>query len=287
VPEAESGGVTVLVACLGDVMLDVIVEPEQPLATDDDTPATITLSAGGQAANVATWVAALGGRARVFGPRADTGPGQLVEKALTRRGVEVWGATTGRMGAVLSVLGDGARTMASDPGDLGWLDAVRYGPWLESATWLFVSGYALMRTPDPQRIVETAAVARAHGARVAVDLSSAAMLNRFGGEGFAEICTALRPAVVFGNDAEWSANHGSFGAGGATVLVLKHGAGGASFVIDGVADDRRPVRGPVVDVTGAGDALAAGFLVGGVDLAMHAAARCVAHRGAQPQEMLT
>jgi ribokinase len=276
--------VTVLVACLGDVMLDVIVEPEQPLADDDDTPATITLAAGGQAANVATWVVALGGRARVFGPRADTDPGQLVEKALTRRGVEVWGATTGRMGTVLSVLGDGARTMASDPGDLRWLDAVRYGAWLESASWLFVSGYALMRTPDPQRIVETAAVARAHGARVAVDLSSAAMLNRFGGGGFAEICTALRPAVVFGNDAEWSANHGSFGAGGSTVLVLKHGAGGASFVIDGVADDRRPVRGPVVDVTGAGDALAAGFLVGGVDLAMHAAARCVAHRGAQPQE---
>jgi sugar/nucleoside kinase (ribokinase family) len=38
----------------------------------------------------------------------------------------------------------------------------------------------------------------------------------------------------------------------------------------------------VVDTTGAGDALAAGYLVGGVDLAMAAAARCIAHRGAQP-----
>jgi sugar/nucleoside kinase (ribokinase family) len=38
----------------------------------------------------------------------------------------------------------------------------------------------------------------------------------------------------------------------------------------------------VVDVTGAGDALAAGYLVGGPDLAMETAARCVAHRGAQP-----
>jgi sugar/nucleoside kinase (ribokinase family) len=272
-----------LVACLGDVMLDVIVEPERPLVPDDDIPATITLAAGGQAANVATWVAALGGQARVFGPRADTGPGQLVEGALRRRGVEVWGAATGRTGAVLSVVQEGKRTMASDPGDLGWLDAVRSGAWLESAAWLFVSGYALMRTPDPRRLVEIAAVARAHGTRIAVDLSSAAMLARFGGDEFFELCAALRPAAVFGNDAEWSARHGAYGAGGSTVLVLKHGADGASFVIDGVADHRPPVQGPVVDVTGAGDALAAGFLVGGVDLAMEAAARCVAHRGAQPQ----
>ena len=64
-----------LVACLGDVMLDVIVETPGALVDDDDTPARITFAAGGQAANVATWVVALGGRARVFGPRADTGSG--------------------------------------------------------------------------------------------------------------------------------------------------------------------------------------------------------------------
>ena len=273
-----------LVACLGDVLLDVIVEPARPLVHDDDTPARITLAAGGQAANVATWVAALGAQARVYGPRPDTGPGQLVESVLRRRGVEVWGAMTGRTGAVLSVVQGGTRTMASDPGDIDWLDDVRFGEWLEDAAWLFVSGYALMRASDPQLLVETAAVARSLGTRVAVDLSSAAMLSRFGGSRFFDLCTALRPAVVFGNDAEWSAGHGSFGAGGTTVLVLKHGNCGASFVIDGIADDRRPSDGPVVDVTGAGDALAAGFLVGGVDLAMKAAARCVAHRGAQPQD---
>jgi ribokinase len=67
--------------------------------------------------------------------------------------------------------------------------------------------------------------------------------------------------------------------------VLKQGAHGCSFVIDGVAD-HRPVRpGPVVDVTGAGDALTAGLLVGGPALAMEAAARCVAGLGAQPRTL--
>jgi len=273
----------VLVACLGDVMLDVIVEMQRPLSVDDDAPASITLSAGGQAANVAAWVAALGGSARVFGPRPDTDPGRLVEQALSRHGVEVWGSPTGRAGAVVSLVSEGVRSMASDPGDLGWLAEVRSGPWLAGADWLFVSGYALLRSTDPQRLVETAAVARAHGTRTAVDLASASMIAEFGAEDFASLCHSLRPAVVFANDAEWAIGAGAFGAGGTAVLVLKHGRQGASFVIDGVADHRKPEPGPVVDVTGAGDALAAGFLVGGVDLAMRAAARCVAQRGAQPE----
>jgi sugar/nucleoside kinase (ribokinase family) len=37
-----------------------------------------------------------------------------------------------------------------------------------------------------------------------------------------------------------------------------------------------------LDTTGAGDALAAGFLVGGVELGLEAAARCVASLGSMP-----
>ncbi len=280
--EGETEVEPVLVACLGDVMLDVIVEVEHELVPDDDTAAAITFAAGGQAANVATWVRALGGQARVLGPRSDAGPGHLVERALTDHGVEVWGTTTGRSGTVVSMVSHGSRSMASDPGDLSWLDDVRSGPWLEGVDWLFVSGYTLLRTPDPQRVIETTAVARAHGTRIAVDLASAAMVTTFGADEFSELCRALRPSAVFATDSEWATGHGGFGAGGNTVLVLKHGSRGASFVIDGIVDERAPEVGDVVDVTGAGDALAAGYLVGGADLAMQAAARCVARRGAQP-----
>ena len=45
---------------IGDLILDVIVLPDRPLAPDADTPATIRLAAGGQAANVAAWASALG-----------------------------------------------------------------------------------------------------------------------------------------------------------------------------------------------------------------------------------
>ncbi len=271
-----------LVACIGDVLLDVVVELDSDLSPDDDTPAVITLAAGGQAANVAAWVSSLGGRARVFGPGQDAGPGRLVAESLARWGVEVCGSVAGRAGAVVSVVSGGARSLASDPGDLDWLAEVAPGPWLDAADWVFVSGYALLRAPDPQRLVDTAAFARSRGARVAIDLSSAALVSQFGADAFSDLCSALRPSAVFATDSEWATSPGAFGAGGNAVLVLKHGGQGASFVIDGIPDDRQPPPGPVVDVTGAGDALAAGFLVGGVDLAMQAAARCVAQRGAQP-----
>jgi sugar/nucleoside kinase (ribokinase family) len=60
--------------------------------------------------------------------------------------------------------------------------------------------------------------------------------------------------------------------------VLKHGSRG--FTLDGASHPARPAA--VVDTTGAGDALAAGFLVGGPELALEAAARCVASVGAAP-----
>src|SRR5829696_3636033 len=74
----------------------------------------------------------------------------------------------------------------------------------------------------------------------------------------------VRPDVVFGNEAE----HAELPVPSES-RVVKRGSRGAT--IDG--DDYPPVPGDVVDTTGAGDALAAGYLVGGPKLAMETAAR--------------
>ena len=60
--------------------------------------------------------------------------------------------------------------------------------------------------------------------------------------------------------------------------VLKRGPLGARF--GGLELPAVPAE--VLDTTGAGDALAAGYLVGGADLALAAAARCVAKLGSMP-----
>jgi ribokinase len=293
----------VIVACLGDIMLDVIVDVPDGLVEDDDTSARVTFAAGGQAANVARWVQEYGGAARLLGPRAAQGPGRFVDEALAESGIEVHGPVTPRAGTVVSVVWRGSRSLASDPGTPSWLDQVGPGPWLQGADWVFVSGYAILRAAEPQLLLDVAEAAHRQGAQVAVDLSSAAMIRSYGTSRFRRVWQAMRPDVVLANEPEWAATHGpedasagrspgaaeevrGFGAGGTSVLVLKRGASGCSFVIDGVEDHRDALPGPVVDVTGAGDALAAGFLLGGPELAMEAAARCVGQVGAQPDTTL-
>ena len=107
-----------MIVTLGDLLLDVIVRLSQPLAEGADADATTKLGPGGQAANVAAWIAQLGGEARFVGKPADDDAGRTARAALERYGVEVVGPVVeGRTGTVVSLVGpDGARTMASDRG---------------------------------------------------------------------------------------------------------------------------------------------------------------------------
>src|SRR6266567_9282198 len=99
-------------------MLDLIVRIDKPLARGDDTPAVTRAGAGGQAANVAAWAAALGARARLIAKWGDDTPGHLVAAEVGARKVEVLGPMApGRNGVVVSIVEpDGERSMLSDPG---------------------------------------------------------------------------------------------------------------------------------------------------------------------------
>ena len=82
--------------------------------------------------------------------------------------------------------------------------------------------------------------------------------------------------VVFANEEE---ERMAGGAVPGAERILKRGAAGCSF--DG--DERAALSVErVVDSTGAGDALAAGYIVGGPDLALEAAARCLSRLGSMP-----
>ena len=65
-------------------------------------------------------------------------------------------------------------------------------------------------------------------------------------------------------------------------MVEKRGAEGCLVRSDGVETAYPAEPAEVVDTTGAGDALAAGFLLGGIEVGLQAAARCVARMGAFP-----
>jgi ribokinase len=271
----------VLVVTLGDALLDVIVRLGEPLAPGADALATTQTAAGGQAANVAAWVVALGSQARTVSKRGADLAGQLVTAELDGLGVEVAGPPPeGRNGIVVSLVGaDGERTMASDRGIAPSLSADDLDPAWFACDCLHISGYALLATPIDGAAIRAASLARGNGARVSVDLSAWTRIREYGPVRFRVQLEQLAPDVILANEAEWEIVGAAYGL--APTAVVKRGARG--LLVLGDERVELPAReGEVVDATGAGDALAAGFLVGGPELALDAAARCVAKLGAMP-----
>jgi sugar/nucleoside kinase (ribokinase family) len=167
--------------------------------------------------------------------------------------------------------------MASDRGAAAELGPDEVDPeWLEGCDHLFVSGYALPSERSGAAVARAVGLARAAGAGVSVDLSSWVAIRDAGPGRFREAVAALAPDAVFANEDEERTFGGPLAG---TSWILKRGARGCSF-----AGEERPALPVerVVDATGAGDALAAGWIVGGPDVALEAAARCVARLGSMP-----
>jgi sugar/nucleoside kinase (ribokinase family) len=257
------------ITTLGDLILDVVVSLEAPLVPGDDRPATIRVGAGGQAANVAAWAQELGADARLVCRRGADAAGELVAHELRALGVEVEGPVGGRNGVVVSIAAFEDRTMASDRGGATGFDPQDLDDEWFDCDVLHISGYALLGHPVADTAARAAEIARSRGAIVSVDASTYTLAD----DGFRERVRLLAPDLVFANEREREAV-GPLDAR----LVLKRGAQG--LVVDGRAYPARPTT--VVDATGAGDALAAGFLVGGPELGLDAAARCCAKLGAMP-----
>ena len=266
-----------MICTLGDLLLDVIVRLEGPIAEDTDTYGRTRVGAGGQAANVAAWVVALGGRARFLGKRARDPAGRLLAEELAGRGVDLAGPEVeSGTGTVVSVATpNGARTMLSDRGVSTTFAPEELDPaWLDGCEWLHIPGYSLVRSP----LRETALAAAERGVRISVDLSSTAAVEEAGVEPFRMTLESVGPEVIFANEAETDL----LGSLTAPTVVVKRGANG-SVVRGANGETELPsLDVEVVDTTGAGDAFAAGFLLGGPELALEAAARCVAKMGAMP-----
>jgi sugar/nucleoside kinase (ribokinase family) len=272
-----------LVVCLGDLLLDVVVRLDGPLVPGADAVAVTHAAAGGQAANVAAWAAELGADSRFVGKRASDAAGRVVDEQLRARGVDLVGPVVdGSNGVVVSIVGpDGDRTMASDRGVATDLSPDDLEPaWFAGADVIHLSGYSLLRTPIDAAALHAVELARADGARVSIDLSAWPRIRDFGPDAFLARLDSIAPDVVFGNEPEWEVLGDAYTV--ARTAVIKRGARGITVHAAECEEDIPAVPATVVDATGAGDALAAGFLVGGPPLAVEAAARCVAKLGTMP-----
>ena len=240
-------------------------------------------SSGGSAANTAVGVASFGGKAAFIGRIADDAFGKVFAHDLRASGVEfdvlpaTDGSPTGR--CLVIVAADAERTMCTYLGagaeiDVQDIDADR----IAGAAVTYLEGYLWDEPAAKAAIRRAAALAKEANRKVAFTLSDPFCVERHRDE-FREL-VETNVDVLFANEDEIAV----LGDHDARELVVKLGAGGATWT-DGLRSVDVPAAdAEVVDTTGAGDAFAAGFLAAwgegperalarGVELAGRAVAR--------------
>jgi sugar/nucleoside kinase (ribokinase family) len=129
------------VTVIGDATLDVTVRPAEAPRAGGDVPAQISISPGGQGANVAVRLARAGLDVRLATAMADDAPGRLVAPAIEADGVRLVRLEAQRSALVISLLdAAGERAMLSDRVTL---DPTGVAAACVGAEWVHCSAYAL------------------------------------------------------------------------------------------------------------------------------------------------
>jgi sugar/nucleoside kinase (ribokinase family) len=238
---------------IGDVIEDVIVIPESEIRPNTDTNSAIHKSMGGQAANVASWLAFLGVQTRFVGCVGLTDVRKLAAE-LEQNGIEAALQSSAKPTGSLVVLVQGAsRSMLTDRGANLDLNLRSIDPTGFAAVYL--SGYSLFRRALGE-IKDFAARVKQAGALLAIDPGSYGYIKDHGLEDFKELISEadlifpnLEEDQLLGLSGVVALNVVTKGQNGAEA----HWASGQSVEVAGLATES-------IDPTGAGDAFCAGFL---------------------------
>ncbi len=257
------------VLVVGDVMTDVVVKPEGPIAVGADTRAAIRVLPGGSGANQACWLAREGVETR-FAGRVGTADLPREKILFAEYGVDArLGAdATLPTGTLITLLSPQERSFLTDrAANLNLCSDDLPEALLDGVDLLHVSAYALFEAGPRGAVLHLLAEAARRRIPVSVDPASYSFLAEAGPERFIEWTRGAR--FLFPNEDEAATLSGveepdaqlDFLTRLYPIAAIKRGAAGA---IAGNSDGGRwsvsalPVD--VVDTSGAGDAFLGGFL---------------------------
>ncbi len=257
------------VLVVGDVMTDVVVKPEEPLAVGADTRAAIRVLPGGSGANQACWLAREGIETR-FAGRVGAADRSREKLLLAEHGVDARLAADESLptGTLITLLSRDERSFLTDrAANLDLCRADLPDALLDGVDHLHISGYALFEPGPREAVLDLLAEAARRRISISVDPSSYSFLAEVSAERFIEWTRGAR--FLFPNEDEAATLTGAAEPGAQLdaltrvypIVAIKRGAAGA---IAGDADGGRwstpAPSADVVDTSGAGDAFLGGFL---------------------------
>jgi len=280
-----------------------LVTAEEALAVDALLTEAVRIS-GGSAGNTVAGVASLGGNAAFIGKVAPDAFGEAYRSDMHRIGIEFSTTPledgTPTATSVILVTPDGERTMNTFLGASKKLTVEDIDVDIVDASAItFLEGYLF--DPDAAKAAFRAAAERANaaGAIAALTLSDAFCIERHRAD-FREWLASGQIGLVFANIAEMCALYetddldaaGKALAEQVPTVVITMDAKGARVISGGETVDVPAQPTTVVDLTGAGDLFAGGFMMGHARglppaecarLGTIAASEVISHFGARPQ----
>ena len=265
-------------------------------------------ASGGSAGNTAAGLASLGGRAAFIGKVAGDTLGQFYRHDMGAAGVHfataalTGGAPTAR--SMILITADGERTMNTYLGACQALGPDDIDERVVSASAItYLEGY-LWDPPEAKKAFRRAArLAHAAGRRVSLTLSDPFCVDRFRAE-FLDLIRGRTVDILFANDSELRSLYETANLETAVAALARDcalaavtvGADGALVVTAGGVSrvPATPVE-TLVDLTGAGDLFASGFLYGvargmaltdAARLGAIAASEVIGHVGPRPAASL-
>lgn len=250
---------------VGDVIDDILVRPKGPIRNNTDVESEIEISAGGSAANFASWLASLGTKVNFVG-RVSSADLEKHSQNLKAYGVtpHLQADDSSPTGSIVVLVQGEDRTFLTDRGANKNLD-VSLIPDELFGDLVYLSGYSLLSL-SPQAVKTLIQRAHSRGAKVACDPGSAGFIEDFGVKQFLVALEGVdlllpnleegrvlsgedRPELICGFLAERF-----------ETVALTMGQDGCAVQSGDEYLRLEAVAAEIVDSTGAGDAFAAAFL---------------------------
>jgi sugar/nucleoside kinase (ribokinase family) len=265
-------------------------------------------ASGGSAGNTAAGVASLGGRAAFIGKVADDALGDFYRHDLHAAGVHFdtppleGGDPTAR--SFILITPDGERTMNTYLGACHALSPADIDARVVAASAItYLEGYLWDPPAAKDAFREAARIAHKAGRRVSITLSDPFCVDRFRDD-FLGLIRSRTVDILFANDSELRSLYETASLDAAIAALRKeNGLAAVTVGADGVIVVNRDTvtvvpatpADALVDLTGAGDLFAAGFLFGlargfalkdAARLGTIAAAEVIGHIGPRPAASL-